>query len=106
MAVDVLRAGVPTRDRYGNDVPGVETVTSVDGCRVLPPGGQMAASTEVIAGRNLVTVSVVLFAPATADIRATDRVRYAGETYEVVGEPARYPGRLAHLEVQLKRWEG
>ncbi len=106
VTITVLRDGTPTQDRYGNDVPGPATETDVAGCMVLPPGGQMATSTEDTNGRDLVVIVRTLFAPPTADIRATDRVRHDGVTYQVVGDPARYPGRLAHLEVQLKRWEG
>lgn len=96
------RRAVTTTDRYGNVVPGGFSDVEIPGCAVLPPGGQLAASTEYTVNSDLVTISRVLFAPHDSDIAATDQVLHGGRTYEVIGEPADFPGPLAHLEVNLK----
>lgn len=101
-----LRTGPPTQDPYGNDVPGPVVEADIAGCAVLPPGGQAAASVELIEARDQVTVVRVLFAPAGTDLRATDRVRHDGTVYEVHGEPSPYPGPLAHVTAHLKAVSG
>jgi hypothetical protein len=95
-----LRASVTT-DRYGNAVPGHAEETTVVGVAVLPPGGQLAASTEATDGRDHVSVFRVLFAPADTDIVATDQIRHGSRVYDVVGEPAVWTVGVAHMEVNL-----
>ncbi|MEU7039842.1 hypothetical protein AB0A77_02135 [Streptomyces varsoviensis] len=101
----VIRPGPPIMDSRGNERPGPPTETTVDYCAVLPPGGQAAPTTEVTVGRDVVTISRVLFAPSGTDVRATDKIRHAGREYEVVGEPSPYPV-LPHLEANLKSVSG
>ncbi|WP_459650263.1 hypothetical protein [Kitasatospora sp. Ki12] len=94
------------QDAYGNDVRGAATEADIDGCRVLPPSGQTAASVEAVEARDQVVILRVLFAPAGTDLRATDQIRHAGTAYEVHGQPSEYPGHLAHVEVNLKAVSG
>jgi hypothetical protein len=101
-----LRPGAPAVDPYGMPVPGSDEELEIAGCAVLPPNGQAAASTESTDGRDQVVVVRVLFAPAGTDLRALDRIRHSGTVYEVHGEPSAYPGPLAHLEANLRRWSG
>lgn len=101
-----IRDGAPTQDAYGNDVPGSPTSLDVEGCSVLPPGGQEAASTEATDARDQVVILRVLLAPAGTDLRATDRVHHGADEYEVHGRPSEYPGALAHVAAQLKAVTG
>lgn len=99
-----IRDGVPTRDAYGNDVPGAPTSVSIHGCAVLPRN--VRASDEFTDGRDQVRTTRILYAPAGTDLTPTDRIVRNGVTYEVDGDPAVYPGTLAHLEVNLKAVTG
>lgn len=103
--VQVLRQ-TPTTDRYGNTVPGEWTPTDVAGCAVLPPPVQIAATAEVTDNRDHVATIRVLFAPAGTDVLATDRVQHGATVYEVDGDPAVYPGALAHVEANLRKVTG
>lgn len=103
--VDVLRQ-TPTTDRYGNVVAGEWTPTSVDGCAVLPPPVQIAATAETTDNRDHVASIRVLFAPAGTDVVATDRVQHGDTVYDVDGDPSIYPGVLSHLEANLRRVTG
>lgn len=101
-----LRA-VPTIDRYGDQVPGDWTTADqlpIAGCRVQP-----AAGPEVVVDRDEITRRWFLWAPANADVLATDRIRWQGADYEIQGEVRRWPsptGNLAHIECDLLRVEG
>lgn len=84
-----------TRD-WPNAVP--HTVT---GCSVQPLTGP-----EVIVGRDTIVSRWQIFAPPGADLLATDRVVYAGDTYDVDGEVQRYDfPPLSHLVALLRRNE-
>ncbi|WP_051741175.1 hypothetical protein [Kitasatospora sp. MBT66] len=104
--VERLRPGPPTLDPYGNEVPGPDETALLTGCAVLPPDGQAAASTEQTEGRDQVVVVRVLFAPPGSDLRASDRIRHAGSTYQVHGLPSPFPGPLAHVAVNLREVTG
>jgi hypothetical protein len=101
-----LRA-TASADRYGDQVfswasPDELVVT---GCWLQPA----AAGPENVVDRDEVTRRWLLGAPPDADILATDRIRWAGDDFEVSGAPRRWgspSGRLAHLEIDLQRVEG
>jgi hypothetical protein len=100
--VEVL-TGAPTTDRYGNAALDwtSPSVAVVSGCRVLPVTGA-----EVL---DRVTQRWMLFAPLGTALLATDRVRFGGVTYDVVGEVRRWSspsGAVAHIEADLERVEG
>lgn len=88
--ITIVRPGPPTRDVYGNDVPGLAAEIMVSGCGIAPQGGSGSGSTEIVQGRDTVIVGLTLYAPAGTDIRATDRIRVAGVLYEVDGQPGRF----------------
>lgn len=85
--VTIVRPGPPTRDEYGNDVPGPAVETVVPGCGISPRDSTGAGSNEIVQGRDTVVAGLLLYAPSGTDIRATDRVRVAGVLYEVDGQP-------------------
>lgn len=99
-----LRAGVTT-DRYGNEVPSWDAATSaaIPGCSLQP-----SDSTEIVAGQQTTVSLWRLYAPAGADILATDRISYGGVTYDVSQAPRVWPDPFAdgvtdHIEVTLKQ---
>lgn len=103
--VTVLRAA-STADRYGDLTTDWSSPGQIDvgNCRVLPMAGA-----EVIVDRDQIVRRWLLFAPPSADIIETDRVRVNGRDYEIDGTVRRWlspSGRLAHLEADLKLVEG
>lgn len=63
--------------------------------------------------RVTVIVGLRLHTPAghDLDVRATDAIRYAGDVYQVVGKPGRwpssdYPSGVDHVEIDLELKEG
>ena len=88
--VTIVRPGPPTRDAYGNDVPGTPIEIPVSGCGVAPRDGTGAGANELTDARDTVFVGLTLHAPYGTDIRATDRVRVGGDLYDVVGLPGSF----------------
>ena len=100
-----LRASAAT-SRYGDSVRDWSTPDEIDieRCRVKPAGGS-----EDTVDRDGQIRRLLLFAPPTADILATDRIRWREVDYEVTGPVRHWPsptGRLAHLEIDLEIVEG
>lgn len=102
--VDVLR-GVQvtergtTRTRWDN--PAVHVLT---GCSLQPQAGA-----EVLGGREAIATKWLLFAPPGADLKDSDRIRYAGDVYSIVGSVQRYSspsGRLDYTSAVLEHWKG
>jgi hypothetical protein len=80
------------------------TRTTVRGC-VQPEG-----SSEQTGGQDRVATTHRVFLPATADVVATDRIEWGSGTYEVEGEPQRWPnplgGGIHHIELTMSRTVG
>jgi hypothetical protein len=75
------------------------------------PGWAVDAGLTVDDGRNRdgSLVAYTARGPLDADVDASDRIVYDGETYEVDGAVLRQPGptpRTSHSILLLKRWEG
>lgn len=105
----VLRPGTRT-DRYGDtDIDwSTATETTVPRCKVNPVAGGPEDQGR-LDDREALTRRWALAAPPTADILATDRIRWDGRLYEVEGEPLRWRsplGTVDHLYVQLVLVEG
>ncbi len=106
--VVVIRAGTTT-DRYGDEVLDWDAPTehTVRNCKVNPVAGN--EDTGLLDDRAALTRRWNLAAPPCSDIKATDRMRWQGDVYEVEGEVLtwRSPlGGVDHLYVQLVRREG
>jgi hypothetical protein len=104
--VTILRAGTPTQDRYGNDIPGPDVRLPVDGCAVAPRQLGDAAQD----GRTGVIVGTTVYFPPDTDVRATDRLEVRGEPHLIEGDPGRwinpFSGVERGVEVATKRVEG
>ena len=104
-SITVRRA--PLVDDHGAEVrdwDGDVDDHTVTGCSIQPLTGA-----EILANRNAVQAQWRVYAPAGADVEATDHVAFGGHDYEVVGEPLRWQsptGTLDHVELLLNRWEG
>jgi hypothetical protein len=93
--VTVLRPG--GRDDFGDPLPGTEH--AIAGCLFAPRG-----SSESSDFANTVITGAQLFAPAGADIRATDQVRIRGVVYDVEGDVGDWGA--AGVQVALQRGTG
>lgn len=104
--VTILRAGAPTVDRYGNETPGVDTRTDVDGCAVAP----RLAGDATAQGRQGVIVGTTVYFPAGTDVRATDRLEVRSELHTILGDPglwrSPFTGWEPGIEVATQRVEG
>ena len=107
-SIEVIRAPLVT-DEYGTsgaarDWENAVTVT-VSGCSVQPE----SFSEYPAEGREASVTRWRVFTPPGADIRAGDRIRYAGALFEVDGDGMAWPsasGCLDHVEARIKRVEG
>lgn len=103
--VTILRPGAPARDAHGNQIPGPDVPTQVDGCAVWPRG-----STENTNSRDQVFVGLAVLMPYGTDVRATDRVKVGDLIYEIDGEPGVHASPLTGsrmgVEVALARVTG
>lgn len=101
--VVVVRAGEAPGD-YGNRTQadwGNATEATVDGCSVQP-----VPAPEFSADRSTALTRWQVWAPATADVRATDRIVWNDNTYDVDGDPLHYDfGAMGHLVINLRRSE-
>ena len=97
--ITVLRAPL-VEDDYGNSEPDWSAATShdVSGCSVQPAQG-----TEATVGRETIVLRWQVYAPAGTDVTATDRVTYAGETYDVDGVQAWDFPPLGHVVITMHR---
>lgn len=94
--VTVLRPGASTTNAEGDS-------TATDSETEYPGWLQQTEATEVNNGRTVLTSGWLLFLPADADLRASDRVRVDDNTFEVVGLPNRLttPRGVHHIEARL-----
>jgi hypothetical protein len=103
--VTFIRAGEPTQDDYGNDVPGAPVETDVPGCAVWP-----RASSEDVQGRLQVTEGLNVVAPYGTDVQPHDRARVRGVLYDVDGDPGEWSspltGTRAGVQIELTRVTG
>lgn len=99
--VVVVRAAEVASD-YGNQTSldwQNATETTVSGCSVQP-----APSDEFTVDRDVFITRWQVFAPASADVRPADRIKWQDHTYEVVGDVLRWDfGGLSHLVINLQR---
>ena len=96
-------------NRAGDATPDWATASRV---AVSPVNVQPLSTTERVAiGGDLSVLMMRVFTGrgVDVDVLATDRVEYAGNTFEVVGAPQRWPdpmaaGRIHHVEFVIKLW--
>ncbi len=103
--IEIVRAK-KTKTVRGSEVPDwSETVTTtVKGCSVQP-----ASSSLTLDGRVLgITDAWTAYVPEGTDVKAGDHIAFAGNTYEIQGEPRVWIGAFtkSHIQLNLIRWEG
>jgi long-subunit fatty acid transport protein len=99
----IVRRTATGRDADGNDVFAEQRIGVMG---VLNPG----TSSEVIQGRDTVTIKPSAYLPTGTDIRSSDALEAQGSTYEVVGTANGwvnpYTGNDFGVEVNLQEVTG
>lgn len=103
--VSRLRPGVKTQ--RGSPVPDWSNVErlEISGCSVQPAGTTLSQDGRVLGISDNYTV----YMPPNADVQASDRIIYDGDTYVIEGLPRRWKsatGRLDHIMITIERWRG
>lgn len=103
--VNRIRAG--SKIERGSVVPDWQNSEDINisGCSVQPAATSLSQDGRVLGIMDMFT----LYCPATADIKAGDRIRIGSDIYTINGEPRLWPaiGVLdEHLQVNLERWQG
>lgn len=107
MKQTITRIRPGTRTLRGSDVPdwGSATRLQISGCSVQPAGTSLSQDGRVLA----LTDGLTAYLPADADVKAGDRIQYAGDVYTITGAPRVWPsasGGLDHIQLNLERWSG
>lgn len=102
----VTRIRPGTKIERGSSVPDWDNAEELEigECLVQPQNTILSQDGRVLG----IQESTSLCAPAGADIRAGDRIRYGQDVYTIIGEPLVWKdvGRLDHMQVNLQRWSG
>ena len=103
----VTRVRPGTKELRGSKVPDWDnaTIAEVKGCSMQPASTTLSEDGRVLG----ITDTYTLFAPPDADIQAGDHIEFRGRTYEIDGDVRVQPsatGRLDHLNITLKRYQG
>ncbi len=105
-----LRPGTPTRDAYGNDVPGPDVETDIEHVAVAPRDGNATAGNEQVQARDQVISGFMVWLPAGTEVRPTDRFRVRSVVCEVDGEDGQwrspFTGLSSPVQVSLSRVTG
>ncbi len=103
----VTRIRPGEKDCRGTKIPDWDNASLADikGCSMQPASTTLSQDGRVLG----ITDSYTLFAPPDADIEAGDHIEFRGRTYEIDGDVRVQPsatGRLDHLNISLKRYQG
>ncbi len=103
----VTRVRPGEKDSRGSTIPDWDnaTIAEIKGCSMQPASTTLSEDGRVLG----ITDTYTLFAPPTADIQAGDHIEFRGRTYEIDGDVRIQPsatGRLDHLNITLKRYQG
>lgn len=105
--VTIVRPGVKTT-RAGSPVADWANATRTTLARVSMQPGQQTETRNTDRDVAISTWRLFTRPGYDADILATDHIEWAGMTFEVEGDVARWPdprsNRVHHVEVELRRW--
>ena len=103
----VIRIRPGTKDSRGSLIPDWDNATraKVKGCSMQPASTSLSEDGRVLG----ISSTYTLFAPPDADIKDGDHIEFKDRVYEIDGEVQFQPsatGRLDHLHITLKRYQG
>lgn len=107
MRQTIIRVRPGTKTLRGSEVPDWTNATRaiIPGCSVQPASTSLSQDGRVLA----ITDGLTAYIPADADVKAGDRIEYAGDTYTINGAPRVWPsasGGLDNIQLNLERWSG
>lgn len=107
MTESIVRLRPGTKTVRGSVVPdwSKATQSTISGCSVQPASTSLSQDGRVLGLSEGLTV----YAPVDADIKASDRISYGGNTYTINGEPKIWTsptGAVSTMQLQLERWSG
>lgn len=107
MRQTIIRIRPGVKDSRGSQIPDWANATRaiIPGCSVQPASTTLSQDGRVLA----ITDGLTAYVPADADVKAGDRIEYAGEIYTITGAPRVWPsasGGLDHIQLNLQRWSG
>lgn len=102
----IVRIRPGKKTERGSEMPdwsNTEELT-IEECSVQPSSTSLSQDGRVLGVQDGLTV----YAPIDADVKAGDRIRYAGNVYTINGDPLIWPGAatLDHIQLNLQRWRG
>lgn len=103
----VVRVRPGTKESRGSTIPDFDNVKKINisRCSMQPASTTLSQDGRVLG----ITDTYTLFAPPDADIVAGDYIEYHDLLYQVIGDVRVQPsasGRLDHLNITLKRYQG
>lgn len=100
-----IRPGKVTR--RGSDEPDWEKAEELEikGCSIQPASTSLSQDGRVLGIADAYTC----YFPPGADVAAGDKIRFAGNDYQIMGEIRRWQsptGRVSNMQANLERWSG
>lgn len=107
MRQTITRIRPGTKTLRGSEVFDWSNATTKDiwGCSVQPASTSLSQDGRVLAYSDELTA----YLPPDADVKAGDRIEYAGKTYTINGAPRVWlsaTGNLDNIQLNLERWQG
>ena len=102
----IVRIRPATTESRGSTIFDWTNATEIEitGCSMQPSSTSLSEDGRVLGIRD----EYSLFAPANADIKAGDRIRYLGNVYTIQGDVRNQPSALSleHIHIYLRRYSG
>ena len=105
---EITRIRPGTRELRGSIVPdwSEDKITKlvIKGCSIQPATTSLSQDGRVLG----ITEGLTAYVPDGTDVIAGDRILFDGQTFTINGDPKKWPGAfsLAHIQLNLIRWEG
>lgn len=103
----VTRVRPSTKMARGSEIPDWSnpSLLVIKGCSMQPASTMLSQDGRV----QGVTDGYTCYLPPGSDVKAGDRIRFAGEDYTINGEPRIWKsptGRVSSVQLGLERWRG
>lgn len=103
---EIVRIRPGTKTVRGSEVPDWDKATelTIKGCSVQPASTSLSQDGRILG----ISDGYTAYIPEGSDVAAGDRIKFAGETYVINGEPRIWTGAItrSHILLNLIRWEG
>ena len=91
----------------GSEIPDWSNpfLLDIEGCSMQPSSTMLSQDGRV----QGVTDGYTCYLPPGSDVKAGDRIRFAGEDYTIIGKPRIWEsptGLVSSVQLELERWRG